>query len=375
MKIQKEKIAQAYHGGAFFEDIGPDFSDLERKNQIINADVVDAWYDPSPKVTAKLSEYLPWLVRTSPPIYSEGLIRTISQVRGIPPENLITGGGSSDLMYLAFPNLLAKGARVLLLDPMYGEYTHIMENVLPVEPVRNFQSKETSFRVAFESLITNAVDADMIILVNPNNPTGQYVTREFVRNLLEEITSDTLLFIDETYVDYVTPSPSVESWVSRYDNLIVIKSMSKFYALSGARVAYLAASQEIIERLKAFSPPWAVGLLAQVAAVEALSDEKYYRAKVQETHRLRSELSQELSTIAGLKVYDSVANFILMELAHSKKSAAQVYREVREQGVHIRNCDSQSLHFSGKFIRTAVKDSVNNQKIFQALRSVLAQND
>ena len=151
--------------------------------------------------------------------------------------------------------------------------------------------------------------------------------------------------------------------------------MSKFYALSGARVAYLAASREIVEHLKVFSPPWAVSLLGQVAAVEALQDETYYHKKVQETHILRQELAKELSTIRALKLYDSVANFLLMELAHTKKLAAQVYHEVRAHGVHIRNCDSQSLRFSGKFIRTAVKDKVSNQKIAHALQKVLAEND
>jgi histidinol-phosphate aminotransferase len=372
MKIQKEKTAQAFHGGAFFEDIGSDFTKLDRKNQIINADVVDAWYDPSPKVAAKIAEYLPWLLKTSPPIHSEGLIQTISEVRRIPTENLLTGGGSSDLMYLAFPHLLGQGARVLLLDPLYGEYTHLMENLLPVELVRNFQAKENSFRIDLEVLVAEAEDVDMLILVNPNNPTGQYVTQDFVRELLNALPSETLLFIDETYVDYLAPVQSVETWVNRYENLIVLKSMSKFYALSGARVAYLAASQEMIEHLKTFSPPWAVSLLGQVAAVEALKDEEFYQQKIQETHQLRRELMEQLSRIPGLKVYDSVANFILMELTSARKSAAQVYREMRENGIHIRNCDSQSLQFRGQFIRTAVKNRASNQKIAQALRAVLA---
>jgi histidinol-phosphate/aromatic aminotransferase/cobyric acid decarboxylase-like protein len=375
MKTHKEN--KAFHGGAFFEDIGPDFSNLERKEQVINADVVDAWYDPSPRVTAKIAEYLPWLIKTSPPIHSEGLVQTIAKIRGIPERNIITGGGSSDLMYLAFPNILAPRARVLVLDPMYGEYTHIMENVLDVELIRNFQSKQNAFQIEPDSLSQQASEAaaDMIILVNPNNPTGQFVTQDFVRDLLTELDSDTLLFIDETYIDYVKPSQSVETWVSQYKNLIVLKSMSKFYALSGARAAYLAASREIIEHLKTFSPPWAVSLLGQVAAVEALQDERYYHKKVAETHELRCELTKELSAMRALKIYDSVANFILMELTHTEKLAAQVYHAVRAHGVHIRNCDSQSLRFAGKFIRTAVKDRASNHKIAQALRRVLAEND
>jgi histidinol-phosphate/aromatic aminotransferase/cobyric acid decarboxylase-like protein len=276
-------------------------------------------------------------------------------------------------MYLAFPNLLEPGQRVVILDPMYGEYAHIMENVLSMELRRSFQTKENAFRVDFDTLVWDAAGADLMILVNPNNPTGQYLPREFVRDLLAEISPKMRLCIDETYIDYVPRAESVETWVRRYPQLIVLKSMSKFYALSGARVAYLCASQQIIEHLRKFSPPWAVSLLAQVAAVEALKDEAYYRQKIQETHRLRQELIESLSQIPGLKPYESVANFVLMELTRSRATATRVYRKMRGRGIHIRHCDSQSLQFQDRFIRTAVKDRASNEKIVRALSDVLAE--
>ena len=186
-----------------------------------------------------------------------------------------------------------------------------------------------------------------------NNPTGSHVPSEFVAELLASLPRRTLLFIDETYTDYV-PGNSVETWVTRYDNLVVLKSMSKIYALSGARAAYLAAPRDIIDRLRRFCPPWSVSLLGQVAAVEALKDPAYYRERIAETHRLRDAMRQELAQLPWLSPFDSVANFILMEITHPG-IAAERCTSMRTRGVHVRNCDSQSLNFGSRFVRTAVR--------------------
>src|SRR5260221_12693846 len=84
-----------FHGGAFFESIGPRFRTLERRKEVINADVLDAWFPPSPKVVTALMEHLPWLLQTSPPADAGGLVDIISETRGIPPESLMAGPGSS----------------------------------------------------------------------------------------------------------------------------------------------------------------------------------------------------------------------------------------------------------------------------------------
>jgi len=97
---------------------------------VINADVLDAWFPPAPGVVSALQEYLPWLLRTSPPQDSVGLVRTIAYTRGIPDDSILVGAGSSSLIYLAFRQWLTQKSRVLLLDPTYGEYAHVLEQVI-----------------------------------------------------------------------------------------------------------------------------------------------------------------------------------------------------------------------------------------------------
>ena len=118
------------HGGAFFEAIGDEFDHLERSRDVINADVLDAWFPPTPRVLAALDEYLPWLLRTSPPTNSAGMIRAIARARNLPAECIVPGAGSSALIFLCFREWLNRHSRVLLLDPSYGEYGHITDHVL-----------------------------------------------------------------------------------------------------------------------------------------------------------------------------------------------------------------------------------------------------
>jgi histidinol-phosphate/aromatic aminotransferase/cobyric acid decarboxylase-like protein len=150
--------------------------------------------------------------------------------------------------------------------------------------------------------------------------------------------------------------------------VLVLKSMSKVYALSGARVGYLVGLAATIQSLAQFVPPWAVSLLAQVAAVEALSDPEYYERRYRETHALRDALACALQAIDGLTVYPSIANFVLVE---TRASAQSIADHMRESSVFVRNCDSMSDRFNDRFLRIAVKTAEHNRRTVEALRAAI----
>lgn len=359
----------AFHGGAFYEAIGSDFANLERAGQIINADVLDAWFDPSPCVIDALRQHLPLLLRTSPPAYSDGLIRTISEVRGVPAANIVAGGGSSDLIFSLFPQIVGQDERVLILDPMYGEYQHILENVLDARLIRHRLPKAQQFCVDSAALLADIrrTQPKVVVLVNPNSPTGCHLSSEQVRDLLHQVPQETLVVIDETYIEYVGADASLERDVLRFPNLIIIKSMSKVYALSGLRVGYLVAQTQMIERLARITPPWAVSMAGQLAGIQALNDPDYYQHKYQQTHQLRTELLQALHRIPWLQTYPSVANFVLVELLDQQLSAQQIVERLQAEQIYLRNAASMSAHFGDKFLRIAVKARDQQQRLVAAL--------
>jgi histidinol-phosphate/aromatic aminotransferase/cobyric acid decarboxylase-like protein/GNAT superfamily N-acetyltransferase len=362
-----------YHGGAFFQAIGVEFDRLESRTEVINADVLDAWFPPSPKVLLALRDNLDWLVSTSPPTGCEGLISMIARVRGVPTDCILPGGGSSDLIFRAFRQWLKPASRVLMLDPTYGEYPHVLEEVIGCRVDRLPLVPEQDFRFDPATLNDYAGQGhDLIVLVNPNSPTGHAAPADALRAALEKIPATTRVWIDETYVEYVGAEQSLERFAASRPNVVICKSMSKVYALSGLRVAYLCASPAIVHELRLLTPPWVVGLPAQVAAVKALDDPEYYTARYQETHALRYQLAEDLTAIPGLTVIPGVANFLLCQLPLTGPDAAAVVKRCRTRGLFLRDAGGMSARLGSRFIRLAVKDAATNQRMVRILKLALS---
>jgi histidinol-phosphate/aromatic aminotransferase/cobyric acid decarboxylase-like protein len=370
------KPACCFHGGAFFEAIGARFDALERRNQIVNADVLDAWFPPSPKVLDAMREHLPWLMSTSPPTHSEGLRAAIAESRGVDEDNILPGAGSSDLIYLVFRHWLSANSQVLILDPMYGEYEHILQNVIGCKIDRLTLRRSNNYIVDLDELKARiGMGYDLIVLVNPNNPTGQHVPRKVMEAVLARVPATTRIWLDEAYLEYVGLGESLEQFASRSESVIVCKSMSKVYALSGMRVAYLCASMHQLSALVSLTPPWAVSLPAQVAAVRALEDEPYYLERYRDTRALRAELVGQLKEIGIREIVPGLANFVLCHLEPDHPTAAEVASESRKHGVFLRDVSLMGRSIGERAIRIAVKNRATNARIVEALEKVLCASN
>jgi histidinol-phosphate/aromatic aminotransferase/cobyric acid decarboxylase-like protein/GNAT superfamily N-acetyltransferase len=362
-----------FHGGAFFDAIGTDFEALERRDSIVNADVLDAWFPPSPTALNALREHLPWLMRTSPPAQCQGLRRAIARHRGVSEENILPGAGSSALIYLAFRQWLNRNSRVLVLDPMYGEYVHILEKVIGCQVDRMVLPRRDRYVVDLEELRARAaLGYDLIVLVNPNNPTGQHIAGHKLKQVLSCVPGSTRVWVDEAYIEYVGPDESLERFAAASENTIVCKTMSKVYALSGMRVAYLCGSLRQLSGLVPITPPWAVSLPAQVAAVKALGDSAYYQDRYRETRKLRQQLMEGLRGIGIHEIVAGQANFVMFHLELDQPSAATVLSEARRQGVFLRDASPMGCEVGLRALRLTVKDEEANKRILATLESVLS---
>ena len=286
-----EEGDSCYHGGAFFDAIGREFDHFDRISRVINADVLDAWFAPSPRVIESLSEHLEWVARTSPPTAGEVLTAQIARSRSVPQNSILAGAGPSHLIFLGLPRWLSSSSRVLITDPGYGEYAHVLENVVGCDVTRFELRREDNYAVDLKGLeSTLAAGFDLVVLVNPNNPTGQHISRRNLEDLLSRAPASTLFWIDETYIDYVDEHEALEEFVFDRPNVVVFKAMSKTYALSSLQVGYLCANAAIVESLRRFTSPWAVSLPGQIAAVMAPQDPVYYQGRYGQTHVPRAGL-------------------------------------------------------------------------------------
>lgn len=359
-------VSDCYHGGAFFDAIGARFDDLDRRDEIINADVLDAWFPPAPQVVESLRAHLPWLLATSPPTQCEGMVEAIADARDVPIQSILPGAGSSDLIYLAFREWLDPDAHVLILDPTYGEYAHVLERVVGCRVDRFPLHRADNYVVQTDQLAEWLDrDYDLIALVNPNSPTGITIARPQLESLLREVDPATRVWIDETYVDYAGEEQSLERFAVTQENVMVCKSMSKAYGLSGVRAAYLCGAPHLLEALRKATPPWCVSLPAQLAAVGALASPEYYRSRYKETAVLRDEMARDLTDQLDLTCVPGVANFLLCHLPETGPTAASLVRRCRERGLYIRDVSNMGLEMGDRAVRIAVKDRETNQRMIE----------
>lgn len=361
------------HGGAFFDAIGDTFDDLQRRHDVISADVLDAWFPPAPIIRETMEKHLEWIISTSPPTRADGLIRVIAQTRGVAPECVAVGGGSSDLIFLALRQWLTPSSRVLVLDPMYGEYTHLLENLIHCRIERFHLDRSAGYRVDTERLTqTLAEGFDLFIWVNPNSPTGLHVSKADTERVLSQLPDRTRVWIDETYVEYAGRDQSLEGFAVRSRNVLVCKSLSKVYALSGLRAGYLCGSARSIAEFKALTPPWAVSLPAQIAAILALQAPDYYSMRYRQTHELRDGLVEGLMRLGISEIIPGIANFIMFHLPEDGPDAETVEARSRAHGLYVRNVSNMGYGMGRFAMRIAVKDADTNQRMLGILATAMS---
>ncbi|WP_162601574.1 aminotransferase class I/II-fold pyridoxal phosphate-dependent enzyme [Occallatibacter savannae] len=368
------KAPCCFHGGAFFESIGAGFETLSRRAEVMNADVLDAWFPPSPRALATLDEHLPWLMRTSPPTQCEGLRDAIARYRAVRAKNVLPGAGSSDLIYRAFRHWLDRKSRVLILDPMYGEYQHVLERVIGCRVERLMLSRRDGYQVDANELAWKIREGfDLVVLVNPNNPTGRHVQRAELERVVRRAPAETRVWIDEAYIDYVGSAESLERLAAESENVVVCKTMSKGYALSGMRVGYMCGSPRQLAELETITPPWIVGLPAQVAAVRALENPAYYAERYAETHRLRLEMKDSLRRLGINEIVPGEANFLMFHLDDSQLSAKAVIEAAKKADVFMRDVAGMGTGLGERALRIAIKDRASNERVLQVLERILSR--
>ena len=297
------------------------------------------------------------------------LRRAIAAAVGVGPENVLPGNGSIEIIHLLARAFLAPDDNAAIFAPTFGEYvaacrTEGVEPVLFTPPSmgkgeRGFQ---WDLSAAMEGLAS--LTPSVVFLCNPNNPTGVYLGEEEVLPLAESLAGAGMLVLDEAYVAFVD-----ERWDSKnllsLGNVAVLRSMTKDYALTGLRLGYLLAPEEIVRRVRRFQYSWSVNAAAQAAGIAALSDATHVdkgREVVGEGRRFLAETACDL----GIECAPTSANFLLIKVGRAREIRAALLREHR---ICVRDCASFGLP---DHIRVGVRTMDDNRRLARALRLVLA---
>ncbi len=347
------------HGGNIWK--------IAKENSLRPEDIVDfsASINPlglSPKAEAAIKNAISLLGHYPEP-GAEAIIHELASFHNLPEENILAGNGSSQFIYL-IPQIF-QPKKALIIDPAFSEYRNSLINSYAID---SFICKEDNdFLPDIDKLFAEIKNGyDIIYLGNPANPAGAVITKKTILDIAEECKKyKTIIIVDEAFIDFVEQD-SVKREAVLFDNLIVIRSMTKFFAMPGLRLGYIIAHDKIISKFKNLMPPWSVNTLAIAAGIESLRD-KDYITKTREW--LASDMPcfmEGLKAVPYVKTYPTKVNYMLVKILFNDIITADIQKQLLKNGILIRDC-GDFIGLGSSFFRLAVREKEENRLLIDCI--------
>ncbi|MCH5208438.1 MAG: aminotransferase class I/II-fold pyridoxal phosphate-dependent enzyme [Oscillospiraceae bacterium] len=295
-----------------------------------------------------------------PDIECAELINAISGYEKIDAKQIVCGNGAADLIYRIVGVVKPKTA--LIVEPTFAEYEKALsEYDCAVE--KHFLAECEGFALKSDFPDKININTDIVFLCNPNNPTGTItaLTDDIARKCAQ---TDTLLVVDECFMDFVENAESyaAKQFMNKYT--IIVKAFTKSYSMAGLRLGYaIFGDEELAETVSGYGQPWSVSSAAQAAGIAALEMSGYLERARELISREREYLSNELTNM-GIYVFPSKTNFLLL------KSDYPLKEMLMKKQIAVRSCDN----FEGlgkEFFRIAVRTHEENTKLINALKELI----
>lgn len=296
------------------------------------------------------------------------LRETISKIHSCKGPNIIVGNGSNELFYL-IPRALGPKKGVLM-QPTFSEFRDALDNAnVEIEEIIN-NEVSTSLKPNLDDTRLVNFKEGIVFLCNPNNPTGQLVEKEEILKLVKD-SPKRMIVVDEAFMDFVEDHEkySVIKEASLTDNLIVVRSLTKFYGFPGLRLGFLIACDAIVKKLLRYKEPWTVNALAQIAGQVAINDRLFTRNTKEFISKEKAYLYNGLSKINGLHPFPPSVNFILIKIDNDEHTSQSVFEFLIKRNIIIRDC-SNFTGLNNKYFRVAVRTRDEDQMLLSALRKM-----
>lgn len=294
------------------------------------------------------------------------LKRALAQHLRLDEQQIVLGNGSAELIYLCTRMFYRN--RVLVLAPSFSEYGQGVEKPCIVRIGLDLNH----ICLPREKIAELLKADDLLFMANPNNPTGNLFGREELMELLELVKArQAMLVLDETFIDFIGDSSiSLRDISSQEPNLVILGSLTKFFALPGLRIGYALTTPANIRKMEQLLPPWRMNSLALVGGAASLQDKEYIQKTLDLIASERAYIISGLSEIEGLSVYPSQANFILIDVRGRGFTAGELQEKLGPEGILIRDC-SDFYNLSPYHFRLAVRSHEENEIILKKLRKVM----
>jgi len=289
---------------------------------------------------------------------------------GVDAANVILGNGSIELIYMiteAFPC----GFKAVIPVPSFTEYEKAVLRV-GGEPI--FVRLPDNFVLDVES-VKKAVTADtrLVSICNPHSPSGTLYSRETVLDLVEFCRKkDVVVSVDENYIEFSEngQDTTMVGYVKKYENLFVIRSVTKFYGMPGIRLGYGIATESLIDTLQTARQPWSINSLAGYVTLAAFKDTEFIENTKRTIAKERARFAKMLSEVGGFHVFPSETNFLLVKILNSKFTSTMLKEQMSKEGILIRDC-STFVGLDDSYFRVTVRAFRENLKFVKTLKNVL----
>lgn len=328
--------------------------------------LVNPYFPPESMVEEMKSNFSILLDQYPSGAYQNSILA--GKIFNIAPENIVVGNGAAELISSAMQKISGK---IVIPYPTFNEYPERLPNAEIVELKTDF-----SYTAADVFQKAKDVKASTVLLINPDNPSGNFLKKDEVLSLcrnLREINCN--LVFDESFIDFsekeIRYTLLDENILFENPNLTVIKSLSKSYGVPSLRLGVLANSDSgYVQKIKKANAIWNINSFAEYFMQIFTKYSKYYETACDKIARERKRFSEELSKIAGIKVYKSQANFLLCELQGKISATSLTQKLLDEYNIFIKDLSHKKCFENGKFIRLAVKSEQDDNEFLEVLRKI-----
>lgn len=358
-KMEKKAVT---HGGNIYKKA--------RELGISETEILDFSANVSPLgipegVKKKLAEAIEGLVNYPDPD-CEKLRQEIGKNDGVDPDHILCGNGGADLLFrMAFG---LKPSKVLLPVPAFVEYEEALRSV-GAQIEYYYMGKD--FRLTPDFLSCIKEDQDLIVICNPNNPTGLLTERTLLLSILQKAKEKNIhVLLDECFLEIYPGEEeyTLKGYLKEFPNLMILKSFTKLYAIPGVRLGYLLCSDpDLMLSIKKSGQAWSVSYFAQEAGLACLKEKTYKEETIRTIAKENQFMKQELKKLP-LQLYDGVVNYFFFRAPGDQN----LDKRMEKHGIMIRNC-SNYVNLSDDYFRVAVKSHEENLKLLAALREELGK--
>lgn len=279
--------------------------------------------------------------------------------------------GATEAIYLILQILNIK--KVLIPVPSFSEYENACRN-FNVDVKWQFTKEENDFQVDVEELAFNIKNKtiDSIFLCNPNNPTSQLIEKDkilYLLNLAKE--NNIYILIDESFIDLIKGEEdyTLRNYIEKYDNLIIIQSFTKFFAVPGIRIGAALCSDKIVDKIFESKMPWSINYFASLIAKILKKDSEYVLESKKWIENEVEAFYNELKKIKGLKVFKPKTNFVLIKIEDERFNSKTLREALGKKGILIRDC-SNFKGLNDRFVRFAIKDKKRNSEFLEGINNI-----